>query len=265
MFPCNITKHSRMEKQQCTERIEEFPPGIRFYPTEEELVSFYLHNKLEGKREEVHRVIPITDIYNMEPWNLPKLAGELCQGDTEQWFFFTPRQEREARGGRPSRTTASGYWKATGSPGYVYSSDNKVIGVKKTMVFYKGRIPTGRKTIWKMNEYRAIEGVAHSSSTTVPKLRHEFSLCRVYVTSGSCRAFDRRPVEAVTRETQVLVGDTATTSAQNTRMVDNASSSETSNSAGDHGDLTRIPESANWEMVDHLVQPLWEWEPLNWP
>ncbi|XP_065865413.1 NAC domain-containing protein 90-like isoform X2 [Euphorbia lathyris] len=257
-----------MEKQ-CKERLEEFPPGLRFYPTEEELVSFYLHNKLEGKRQEVHRVIPITDIYNMEPWNLPKLAGELCQGDSEQWFFFTPRQEREARGGRPSRTTASGYWKATGSPGYVYSSDNKVIGVKKTMVFYKGRIPTGTKTKWKMNEYRAIEGVADSSSTTVPKLRHEFSLCRVYVASGSCRAFDRRPVEAVTREKQVLAGDTATTSAQNTRMVDNAiSSSETSNSAGDHGDLTSTrteEESANWEMVDHLVQPFWEWEPLNWP
>ncbi|WCJ41853.1 NAC domain containing protein 90 [Euphorbia peplus] len=201
----------------------------------------------------------------MEPWNLPNFAGELCQGDDEQWFFFAQRQEREARGGRPSRTTASGYWKATGSPGYVYSSDNKVIGVKKTMVFYKGRAPTGRKTKWKMNEYRAIEGVADSSSTTVPKLRHEFSLCRVYVTSGSSRAFDRRPLEVVTREIQVLVGDTATTSAQNTKMVDNASSSETSNSAGDHGDLPRTAENANWEMIDNLVEPLWEWESLNWP
>lgn len=99
-----------------------------------------------------------------------ELAGERCRGDTEQWFFFTPRQEREARGGRPNRTTETGYWKATGSPGYVYSSDNRVIGVKKTMVFYKGKAPAGRKTKWKMNEYRAIEGVADSSSTSVPKV-----------------------------------------------------------------------------------------------
>lgn len=99
-----------------------------------------------------------------------ELSGEMCQADTEQWFFFAPRQEREARGGRPSRTTDSGYWKATGSPGYVYSSDNRVIGVKKTMVFYKGKAPTGRKTKWKMNEYRAIEEVPSSSSTVVPKV-----------------------------------------------------------------------------------------------
>lgn len=84
----------------------------------------------------------------------------------EQWFFFVPRQEREARGGRPNRTTASGFWKATGSPSYVYSSSNKVIGVKKAMVYYKGKAPTGNKTKWKMNEYRAIEEEVLTSSSS---------------------------------------------------------------------------------------------------
>ncbi|KAI6669798.1 hypothetical protein NL676_004683 [Syzygium grande] len=28
--------------------MEDHPTGFRFYPTEEELVSFYLHNQLEG-------------------------------------------------------------------------------------------------------------------------------------------------------------------------------------------------------------------------
>ncbi|KAJ9188652.1 hypothetical protein P3X46_000027 [Hevea brasiliensis] len=244
--------------------MEELPPGVRFYPTEEELVSFYLHNKLEGKRQELDRVIPAINFYNTEPWNLPKLAGERCQADTEQWFFFTPRQERELRGGRPSRTTVTGYWKATGSPGYVYSSDNRVIGVKKTMVFYKGKAPTGKKTKWKMHEYRAIDGVADSSHTAVPMLRHEFSLCRVYVISGSFRAFDRRPLEAAARDTQLL-RLTAATPAQDTRTVDNTSSSETSYSGGDHADASGAEGSANWEMVDGLVPPVWEWEQLNWP
>lgn len=93
----------------------------------------------------------------------------MCREDTEQWFFFSPRQEREARGGRPTRSTACGYWKATGSPGYVYSSENKVIGVKKTMVYYRGKAPLGRKTKWKMNEYRAIE-FSHQSSDATPKV-----------------------------------------------------------------------------------------------
>lgn len=99
-----------------------------------------------------------------------ELSGELCRGDTEQWFFFVPIQEREARGGRPTRTTPSGYWKATGSPGYVYSSDNKVIGLKKTMVFYKGKAPAGRKTKWKMNEYRAIEQMSDQRIGDIPKV-----------------------------------------------------------------------------------------------
>lgn len=33
------------------------------------------------------------------------------------------------------------------------------------------------------------------------QLRHEMSVCRVYVISGSFRAFDRRPLGTVIRET----------------------------------------------------------------
>lgn len=98
-------------------------------------------------------------------------SGELCRRDPEQWFFFIPRQEKEARGGRPNRLTISGYWKATGSPGDVYSSDNRVIGMKRTMVFYEGRAPSGRKTEWKMNEYKAVRGEATSSTNASPQVR----------------------------------------------------------------------------------------------
>ncbi|XP_040992861.1 NAC domain-containing protein 90-like [Juglans microcarpa x Juglans regia] len=240
-------------------------PGFRFYPTEEELVSFYLRNKLDGKGPDVHRIIPVIDVCDMEPWHLPKLAGELCQADTEQWFFFTPRQEREARGGRPSRTTDSGYWKATGSPGYVYSSENRVIGVKKTMVFYKGKAPTGRKTKWKMNEYRAIEEEINPYSRVIPKLRHEFTLCRVYVISGSFRAFDRRP-EVSTIKTQHVIdgaGAGAASTSQNATMEERTSSSETSYSGGDLPDLPEVAGSINWDINDGL-ESLLEWDQIDW-
>lgn len=52
-------------------QMQELPPGFRFYPTEEELVSFYLLNKLEAKREDINRVIKVIDIYSIEPWDLP--------------------------------------------------------------------------------------------------------------------------------------------------------------------------------------------------
>ncbi|XVF19683.1 hypothetical protein REPUB_Repub11eG0131700 [Reevesia pubescens] len=241
----------------------EVATGFRFFPTEEELVSFYLRNQLDGKRPEMHLVIPVLNIYDVEPSELPQLAGEYCRGDTEQWFYFTPRQEREARGGRPNRTTASGYWKATGSPSHVCSSDGRVIGMKKTMVFYKGKAPSGRKTKWKMHEYRAIEAVANPSAAATPKLRHEFSLCRVYVVSGSFRAFDRRPLEPVSRGSQ-LHENRAATSSERATKTEITSSSGTSHSGGDHYDPLEASEDDIWEMVNDLVEPPLGWEQMNW-
>lgn len=51
--------------------MENPPTGFRFYPTEEELVGFYLHNQLEGQRHDINRVIPLIDVNGVEPWNLP--------------------------------------------------------------------------------------------------------------------------------------------------------------------------------------------------
>ncbi|CAD5162937.1 unnamed protein product [Musa acuminata subsp. malaccensis] len=177
-----------------------FPPGYRFYPTEEELIGFYLRNKLEHRGEDVmEQVVPVAHVHRFDPWQLPPISGEPCRRDEEQWFFFCPRQEREAHGGRPTRITASGYWKATGSPTLVYSSMNRVMGKKRTMVFYRGRAPNGTKTQWKMNEYRALEESAASTihSSAAQKFRSEFTLCRIHTKSGSSRSFDRRPSEAV--------------------------------------------------------------------
>ncbi|CAN6374135.1 unnamed protein product [Urochloa humidicola] len=181
------------------------PPGYRFYPTEEELLSFYLRHRLAGTRPEVEHFIPVVDIYSYHPSQLKAMAGAANVGDKEQWFFFCPRAERELHGGRPPRTTPSGYWKATGSPSYVYSaSANRVIGEKRTMVFYQGRAPTGNKTRWKMNEYKAAAGDDRAAADGAPpplagagapvRLRNEFSLCRVYISTGTLRSFDRRPL-----------------------------------------------------------------------
>ncbi|CAK8535411.1 unnamed protein product [Lathyrus sativus] len=251
--------------------MEEPQPGFRFYPTEEELVGFYLHNQLEGQKlEDINKVIPVIDINGKEPWTLPTFAGERCRGETEQWFFFSPRQEREMRGGRPNRITSSGYWKATGSPSYVYSSSNKVIGIKKSMVFYEGKVPNGRKTKWKMHEYKAIEHF-DSPNTNPPKLRHEFSLCRIYVISGGFSSFDRRPLEIPRVELQ-LDHSASTSSQQVVSEIDESNLHETSHSEGvgrDHdGVLMGGSSGTNWNDVANNgvdeSEPLWEWEQLNW-
>ena len=102
---------------------------------------------------------------------ITELSGDGCKSDPQlqEWFFFIPKHKKEAAGGRPNRLTGNGYWKATGSPGYVYSStDNKMIGLKRTMVFYNGRARSrsGSKTDWKMNEYIAASSTNPSVSNT---------------------------------------------------------------------------------------------------
>ncbi|XP_025828029.1 NAC domain-containing protein 90-like isoform X2 [Panicum hallii] len=176
------------------------PPGYRFYPTEEELLGFYLRHRLAGTRAQVEHFIPVVDIYSYHPAQLQAMAGAANVGDKEQWFFFCPRAERELSGGRPARTTPTGYWKATGSPSYVYSAPaSRVIGEKRTMVFYEGRAPTGTKTRWKMNEYKAVAAddappPAGAPAVRILQLRNEFSVCRVYTSNGTLRSFDRRPL-----------------------------------------------------------------------
>ncbi|XVF07621.1 hypothetical protein REPUB_Repub06bG0155000 [Reevesia pubescens] len=256
-------------------------PGFRFYPTEEELVSFYLHNKLEGKSEDLNhlmnQVIPDVDIYAFNPWDLPQFSVYLCHKDPEQWFFFIPRQESEARGGRPKRLTTTGYWKATGSPGFVYSFNNRPIGVKRTMVFYNGRAPNGKKTEWKMNEYKAIEGDASSAIGAVtPTLRQEFSLCRVYKKSKCLRSFDRRPPPGVVQIGEPPVpqhgnGFGVGKSHQSTETADRAttSSPESSSFGENHANRPNQTGESNSSrmVVDDQENFFWDldgfWDPVN--
>ncbi|KAL5203572.1 hypothetical protein ABZP36_008443 [Zizania latifolia] len=204
-------------------------PGFRFYPTEEELLGFYLRHRLAGTRRDVERVIPVVDVYGYHPCQLVAMAGEASVRDTEQWFFFCPRAERELHGGRPARTTPSGYWKATGSPSCVFSSaTNKVIGVKRTMVFYEGRAPSGTKTRWKMNEYKAVADAAAAvlHPLAPPRLRNELGVCRVYISTGTLRSFDRRPLNhAATTEQQVPPSTAAITNLAGARAENSRDSS----------------------------------------
>ncbi|RDX70585.1 NAC domain-containing protein 7, partial [Mucuna pruriens] len=127
------------------------PPGFRFHPTDEELVDYYLRKKVASRRIDLD-VIKDVDLYKIEPWDLQ----EICRIGTEEqneWYFFSHKDKKYPTGTRTNRATTAGFWKATGRDKAIYSK-HELIGMRKTLVFYKGRAPNGQKSDWIMHEYR---------------------------------------------------------------------------------------------------------------
>ncbi|XP_071692598.1 NAC domain-containing protein 17-like [Rutidosis leptorrhynchoides] len=125
-----------------------FPPGFRFHPTDEELVLYYLKRKI-CRRSLKLDIIAEVDVYKWDPEELPG-QSKLKTGD-RQWFFFSPR-DRKYPNGRSSRATPNGYWKATGKD-RIIKRRSFPAGIKKTLVYYRGRAPTGLRTDWVLHEY----------------------------------------------------------------------------------------------------------------
>ncbi|CAA7401913.1 unnamed protein product [Spirodela intermedia] len=156
-------------------------PGFRFHPTDEELVGFYLKRKVQ-KRPVFIELIRQLDIYKYDPWDLPKLA---TMGEKE-WYFYCPRDRKYRNSARPNRVTGAGFWKATGTDRAIYASEGSIcIGLKKSLVFYRGRAAKGIKTNWMMHEYR-LPSLGDSSSLPSKTVGKEISasdswaICRIF-------------------------------------------------------------------------------------
>ncbi|KVI07206.1 NAC domain-containing protein 7-like [Cynara cardunculus var. scolymus] len=148
------------------------PPGFRFHPTDEELVDYYLRKKINSRRIDLD-VIRDIDLYKIEPWDLQ----ELCRLGTEEqneWYFFSHKDKKYPTGTRTNRATTAGFWKATGRDKAIYSK-NDLVGMRKTLVFYKGRAPNGQKSDWIMHEYR-LESDENGTTTQ----EEGWVVCRVF-------------------------------------------------------------------------------------
>ncbi|KAH0910990.1 hypothetical protein HID58_034311, partial [Brassica napus] len=130
------------------------PPGFRFHPTEEELLHYYLRKKVHSQKIDLD-VIREVDLNKLEPWDIQEECriGSAPQTD---WYFFSHKDKKYPTGTRTNRATVSGFWKATGRDKIIYSCVRR-IGLRKTLVFYKGRAPHGQKSDWIMHEYRLDE------------------------------------------------------------------------------------------------------------
>ncbi|XP_015885186.1 NAC domain-containing protein 79 isoform X1 [Ziziphus jujuba] len=155
---------------------EKLPPGFRFHPTDEELITFYLLNKIADATF-TGRAIADVDLNKCEPWELPAKAK---MGEKE-WYFFSLRDRKYPTGVRTNRATNTGYWKTTGKDKEIFNSvTSELVGMKKTLVFYRGRAPRGEKTNWVMHEYRI-----HSKAAFRTSKQDEWVVCRVFQKSAA--------------------------------------------------------------------------------
>ncbi|MFS7984403.1 putative transcription factor NAM family [Helianthus anomalus] len=155
------------------------PPGFRFHPTDEELITCYLLRKVLD-RSFTGRAFADVDLNKCEPWELPQRAK---MGEKE-WYFFSLRDRKYPTGLRTNRATEAGYWKATGKDREIYSSKTSaLVGMKKTLVFYRGRAPKGEKSNWVMHEYRLEGKFAYHFLSKSSK--DEWVISRVFKKSGA--------------------------------------------------------------------------------
>ncbi|XP_059666669.1 transcription factor JUNGBRUNNEN 1-like [Cornus florida] len=163
-------------------------PGFRFHPTDEELVGFYLRRKVENRPISIELIKQI-DIYKYDPWDLPKASNV---GDKE-WYFFCRRGRKYRNSIRPNRVTGSGFWKATGIDKPIYSEGRDTIGLKKSLVYYRGSAGKGTKTDWMMHEFRLPADDQKSTNkhidakNNIPQEAEVWTLCRIFKRNVSYR------------------------------------------------------------------------------
>ncbi|KAK3197954.1 hypothetical protein Dsin_021369 [Dipteronia sinensis] len=156
------------------EELIDLPPGFRFHPTDEEIITYYLTQKVMNSSFDACAVGEV-DLNKCEPWDLPKKAK---MGEKE-WYFFCNRDRKYPTGMRTNRATEAGYWKATGKDKEIFKGKNCLVGMKKTLVFYTGRAPKGEKTNWVMHEYR-LEGKFSYYNLPAKASKEEWVVCRVF-------------------------------------------------------------------------------------
>lgn len=151
-------------------------PGFRFHPTDDELISYYLKRKVMGKSFRIEAISEV-DIYKFAPWDLPA-KSPLKSRDLE-WFFFCPRDRKYGKSSRRSRCNDIGYWKTTGKDRPILHN-NHPVGMKKTLIFHRGKAPRGDRTDWVMYEYRLedqkLENTEYSQGA--------YAICKIFKKSG---------------------------------------------------------------------------------
>ncbi|EYU43710.1 hypothetical protein MIMGU_mgv1a017649mg [Erythranthe guttata] len=132
--------------------MESYSLGYCFVPTDEELIVEYLLKKIDNQPLPAD----VIKVVNFSDHGPDTLTREYPPVGHKEWYFFTPRIRKYAKGSRPNRTAGNRFWKASSADKDI-KFNNKIIGHKMTLGFHEGiSLKDGIKTDWITHEYTAI-------------------------------------------------------------------------------------------------------------
>lgn len=164
------------------------PAGYRFCPTDEELILYYLHPKVNGKEVPGQGNSPVFDfdLYGvMEPWDIWEKFKSKRENDlklSNDLYFFTTLKLKTTEGTRICRTLPSGSkWNGENRPSEIKNSGSEdVIGHKKRFS-YRNNGSDDQQDRWIMYEFDidqklVLEPKQVSTYTSLCFILHVFSM-----------------------------------------------------------------------------------------
>ncbi|KAF7836527.1 NAC transcription factor 47-like [Senna tora] len=149
-----------------------FPGGFRFIPKDEELIQYYLFNKITGMPLP-EGVVLECDLYGSEnPWEIwQRYSHKVVKWEEgEDLYFFTTLKKKSSR--RIERSVGIGRWEGEGGSDIKHPNTGKVIGCVKRLRFEKSQ--THQDGGWIMHEYSL------DPSHLPPQFQlHNYVLCRI--------------------------------------------------------------------------------------
>ncbi|KAK5777103.1 protein FEZ-like [Gossypium arboreum] len=133
---------------------DKLPVGFRFLPTDVELVTHYLINKViyNPFSSFIFQEINATELYTKSPKN----SVQFCNGERE-WFFFiymdmnidNMHNKAIEKGG-----DELGFWQSIGDRKCVKDTNGNILATKITFIYFSGSPSHRKKTHWRIDEFR---------------------------------------------------------------------------------------------------------------
>ncbi|XP_073301216.1 NAC domain-containing protein 1-like [Primulina huaijiensis] len=152
-------------------------PGFRFAPEDHSLINDYL-KKFINFEPIPYSSIETVNVYMYNPRNLTVAYPSLADN---AWYFFTPRDRK-----RLYRAAGNGYWKCHGTKQQIYHNNIR-IGYKNSLIFYRGKPPYGRETIWVMKEYIVDQPPRRLQDDDNGDIEDDYVLCLIQMRTGRRR------------------------------------------------------------------------------